>query len=51
MRNSQLWLINAAHEHFITEAGKKSKTALKKCMVARAQRAKGRRPMYGSEVC
>ena len=27
-----MWLINVAHEHFITQAGKKSKQALKNFM-------------------
>ena len=32
IENSQLCLINPAHEHFITQTGKKSKTALKNFM-------------------
>ena len=32
MKNSQLCLINAAYEHFITQTDKKTKTALKTFM-------------------
>ena len=44
IENSQLCLINAAHRHFITQTGKKSKIALKNFMGPR-----GRGPTYGAE--
>ena len=34
-------LINAAHEHFVTQTGKKSKTALKRFYVSGGPRAEG----------
>ena len=42
-------LINAAHEHFIAQTGKKSKTALKNLMGSGGRGAKDREPTYGAE--
>ena len=42
-------LTNAAHEHFTTQTGKKSKTALKNFMGPGSRAAEGRGLTYGAE--
>ena len=49
IENSQLCLINAAHEHYITQTGKKSKTAAKNFMGLGSQETNNQGLEYGAK--